>query len=90
MEDADPDTGSKNCQKFAKKCWKLELKILFKFKIYFKNIIQRKVTKTDKKPNILGHFYSLELDPHLHRRRIYLEDKAKVDTSDWGTESLPC
>ena len=26
---------------------------------------------------------------HAHRRRIYLEDKAKVVTSDWGTESLP-
>ena len=24
-----------------------------------------------------------------HRRRIELEDKAKVVTSDWGTESLP-
>ena len=24
-----------------------------------------------------------------HRRRIYLEDKAKVVMSDWGTESLP-
>ena len=24
-----------------------------------------------------------------HRRRIELEDKAKVITSDWGTESLP-
>ena len=24
-----------------------------------------------------------------HRRRIYLEDKAKVIASDWGTESLP-
>ena len=25
-----------------------------------------------------------------HRRRIELEDKAKVVASDWGTESLPC
>ena len=25
-----------------------------------------------------------------HRRRIVLEDKAKVIASDWGTESLPC
>ena len=25
----------------------------------------------------------------LHRRRIELEDKAKVAASDWGTESLP-
>ena len=25
----------------------------------------------------------------IHRRRIYLEDKAKVFASDWGTESLP-
>ena len=24
-----------------------------------------------------------------HRRRIYLEDKAKFVASDWGTESLP-
>ena len=24
-----------------------------------------------------------------HRRRIELEDKAKVVTPDWGTESLP-
>ena len=24
-----------------------------------------------------------------HRRRIELEDKAKVVASDWGTESLP-
>ena len=24
-----------------------------------------------------------------HRRRIELEDKAKVIASDWGTESLP-
>ena len=27
--------------------------------------------------------------PLLHRRRIELEDKAKVIASDWGTESLP-
>ena len=26
----------------------------------------------------------------MHRRRIYLEDKAKVVMLDWGTESLPC
>ena len=26
---------------------------------------------------------------YKHRRRIYLEDKAKVVTLDWGTESLP-
>ena len=25
---------------------------------------------------------------NIHRRRIYLEDKAKVVASDWGTESL--
>ena len=25
----------------------------------------------------------------IHRRRIDLEDKAKVVASDWGTESLP-
>ena len=27
--------------------------------------------------------------PCYHRRRIYLEDKANVVSSDWGTESLP-
>ena len=27
--------------------------------------------------------------PASHRRRIDLEDKAKVVASDWGTESLP-
>ena len=26
---------------------------------------------------------------YTHRRRIELEDKAKVIASDWGTESLP-
>ena len=26
---------------------------------------------------------------YSHRRRIELEDKAKVVASDWGTESLP-
>ena len=26
---------------------------------------------------------------HADRKRIELEDKAKVVTSDWGTESLP-
>ena len=32
------------------------------------------------------HMYKLYI---THRRRIYLEDKAKVVASDWGTESLP-
>ena len=26
---------------------------------------------------------------YMHRRRIELEDKAKVVALDWGTESLP-
>ena len=29
------------------------------------------------------------LEGYNHRRRIELEDKAKVVLSDWGTESLP-
>ena len=32
----------------------------------------------------------LQLIAKGHRRRIELEDKAKVVASDWGTESLPC
>ena len=31
----------------------------------------------------------LELARGSHRRRIDLEDNAKVVVSDWGTESLP-
>ena len=30
-----------------------------------------------------------DLQKCVHRRRIYLEDKANGVTSDWGTESLP-
>ena len=34
-------------------------------------------------------YFCSSLLPLWHRRRIYLEDKAKVVASDWGTESLP-
>ena len=33
--------------------------------------------------------YILVLVYRGHRRKIELEDKAKVVTSDWGTESVP-
>ena len=40
--------------------------------------------------NILYSTYALSWTMAVqHRRRIELEDKAKVVASDWGTESLP-
>ena len=42
--------------------------------------------------NLIRIFASKDRDvlaQGYHRRRIELEDKAKVVASDWGTESLP-